>query len=251
VPFSELWHNVNELPAAKQGLIVARRAIEADDIAGLEAWAAENSAVINECGPWRCWNVTCGDIANNLLAFAAYFGKFDAMRVLLRHGADPNDRYDYEPLCYAAMAGHTQSIRILVDAGADVNGGRHGSRPLLFAAERAKLDAARLLLRLGADILYKNEDGQDAIDLSVSELDMYTGPPIPDENRIAMRDFLCDVLERGGWHRYYYEPRIQLLVLRELCKRKRAAPLSPACRYRYGVFDSKLPNKALWRVLEY
>ena len=93
--------------------------------------------------------MTCGDIANNLLAFAAYFGKFDAMRVLLRHGADPNDRYDYEPLCYAAMAGHTQSIRILVDAGADVNGGRHGSRPLLFAAERAKLDAARLLLRRG------------------------------------------------------------------------------------------------------
>ena len=54
VPFSELWHNVNELPAAKQGLIVARRAIEADDIAGLEAWAAENSAVINECGRRQC-----------------------------------------------------------------------------------------------------------------------------------------------------------------------------------------------------
>lgn len=54
MPFSELWHNVNELPAAKQGLIVARRAIEADDIAGLEAWAAENSAVINECGRRPC-----------------------------------------------------------------------------------------------------------------------------------------------------------------------------------------------------
>jgi ankyrin repeat protein len=56
---------------------------------------------------------------------AAKRGQFDAVRLLLEHGADPNAREAGDntyPLHWAAAHGHIGIVRELLDAGADVHG---------------------------------------------------------------------------------------------------------------------------------
>jgi len=56
---------------------------------------------------------------------AAQHGHLDIVRVLLRHGADPNAREvgdNTYPLHWAAAHGHTEIVRALLDAGGDVHG---------------------------------------------------------------------------------------------------------------------------------
>jgi ankyrin repeat protein len=58
---------------------------------------------------------------------AAARGHRDVVRLLLRHGADPNARDagdNASPLHFAAGGGHIEVVRLLLDAGADVHG--HG-----------------------------------------------------------------------------------------------------------------------------
>lgn len=51
---------------------------------------------------------------------AAFTGSLDTMGVLLRWKADPNvtDSRGFTPLMKAAMAGHTEAVRMLLNAGA-------------------------------------------------------------------------------------------------------------------------------------
>lgn len=56
---------------------------------------------------------------------AAKRGQFDAVRILLEHGADPNAREAGDntyPLHWAAAHGHIEIVRALLDAGGDVHG---------------------------------------------------------------------------------------------------------------------------------
>lgn len=80
----------------------------------------------------------------------------DSLRVmqeLLRGGADPNLRdfssYGWTPLIHATVLDCTNMIRVLVDAGGDVNApAADGSRPLHFVDHA---EVARCLLDAGAD----------------------------------------------------------------------------------------------------
>ena len=81
----------------------------------------------------------------------------DAVRVLLEHGADPNARQESDnalPLHFAASGGPLESVRLLLDAGSDVQGEGDDHRmdvigwATLFA--EARRDVVDLLVERGA-----------------------------------------------------------------------------------------------------
>ena len=81
----------------------------------------------------------------------------DAVRVLLEHGADPNARQESDnalPLHFAASGGPLESVRLLLDAGSDVQGDGDDHRmdvigwATLFA--EARRDVVDLLVERGA-----------------------------------------------------------------------------------------------------
>ena len=70
-------------------------------------------------------------------------------------------------LHFAAEAGSTEDIDVLIASGAKVNAvGDIGNTPLHSAALMGKVDAAKRLIELGADLMLKNELGQKAVDVA-------------------------------------------------------------------------------------
>lgn len=74
------------------------------------------------------------------------------MRLLVDNGADVNRQYAQRtPLMYAAMAGNTEAIRILVDGGAELNTKNDaGNTALMLACRKSWREAADLLAASGA-----------------------------------------------------------------------------------------------------
>jgi len=105
------------------------------------------------------------------LALAAYFGRPAAVQVLLEGGADVSatarNPMRVQPL-HAAVAGrHLDVVRVLVEAGADVNVHQHGGwTPLMGAAAHGDVETVDLLLAHGADPTATNESGRDAASLA-------------------------------------------------------------------------------------
>lgn len=118
------------------------------------------------------------------LMLAAYFRQEDngristeqheqALRMLLEAGADvENETYYYTPLAYAAYRGHERVIRILLERGADVDGGANGeyvayvNTPLMMAAIEGHERAALQLLRAGANARIRVHRGHTAAEFA-------------------------------------------------------------------------------------
>ena len=101
---------------------------------------------------------------------ALHTGPISLVRLILEHGADPNDtrsggrRVSYTepwapPLVLVAANGAiyefmdrhgVELVDLLIAHGADVNGTRHIGNPLNIASENGKIDMVRLLLDRGA-----------------------------------------------------------------------------------------------------
>jgi len=97
------------------------------------------------------------------LHFAAFFGKPEAARVLLEHGADvgawTRNAFANQPLHAAAAGRHIEVCRVLVAAGADVDARQHGGfTPLHEAAQHGDIELVELLLSAGADPAIRDSD---------------------------------------------------------------------------------------------
>ena len=84
------------------------------------------------------------------LRLAARFGRTAVVRLLLRHGADPEETVDDTgdtALYEAAKRGFADVVRAILESGADPD---HGA-PLVQAANNGYADVVRLLCQHGAD----------------------------------------------------------------------------------------------------
>jgi len=97
----------------------------------------------------------------------------EAVRILLDAGAQlENDAYNYTPLAYAAYNDRQRAMRYLIERGAQVdsdsfNRVTYTNTPLMMASIQGHREAVRTLLRAGADPLVRVQGGNTAREFAV------------------------------------------------------------------------------------
>jgi len=99
------------------------------------------------------------------LHLAAFFGGFEAAKLLIERGADVNARSTNAmanmPLHAAAAGSRTGIVQLLLEKGADPNAKQSGGwTPLHQAADRCDVEMVKLLLRFGADARIGQDSGK-------------------------------------------------------------------------------------------
>ena len=105
------------------------------------------------------------NVHNNALIEASLRGHFDTVRRLLDQGADINAKgiNGATALMMACWWGHVDIVRLLLDRGANVNGkGLDGYTALMEAARYGRLEIAELLLERGAHVNSRTAMGKTA-----------------------------------------------------------------------------------------
>lgn len=100
---------------------------------------------------------------------AAHRGDRETVEQYLdQYGADIIDKRDNinaRAITWAAYAGKTEIVDLLLERGADINAGGTNDKPALtWAADMGRRDVAKLLLDKGADIGVKDQSGETPLD---------------------------------------------------------------------------------------
>jgi ankyrin repeat protein len=104
----------------------------------------------------------------NLLSHAAYYGNVKTMRFLIMAGADMNGGGSQTdvPLVNASRNGQINAVKFLLDKGANPDiTQKIGETPLMSATRNGYTEIVQLLLSKGADIYIIGEDGT-ALDIA-------------------------------------------------------------------------------------
>jgi len=103
------------------------------------------------------------------------------------------------PLIFAVREGTFDSVKVLVDAKADVNQtSGDGSSPLLVAVLNGRYDIARYLIDQGANVRLANQKGWTPLYLAIKHRSNETGTvPVPPNADQAM-DFIKLILDLGA-----------------------------------------------------
>ena len=104
------------------------------------------------------------------LVTASFHGYVDVIRVLLDAGVDVDglDAFGNTALCTASRYGSVNGVRVLVEEGsADVDKtGEEGWTPLICASWAGEVDLVRVLLEAGADVGVRDPWGDTAADVA-------------------------------------------------------------------------------------
>ena len=100
------------------------------------------------------------------LMIAAFRGHKDIVRKLIARDAHVN-KPGWAPLHYAATGGHVEIIAILLEEHAFIDAeSPNKSTPLMMAAMYGSPESVRLLLQEGADPMMRNELGMTAVEFA-------------------------------------------------------------------------------------
>jgi ankyrin repeat protein len=136
---------------------------------------------------------------------AARDGRTDLIPVLVKQGADPNQRggvNGWTPLMHAIHKNQKGSVAALLDTGADVNGRSvDGSTALMMAAGYGYTDILNLLLDRGADAHAQMSDGTNALTFAVlgaPDIDRFTAVDCQGPTIKALIERAPDLQIRGS-----------------------------------------------------
>ncbi|AZV26152.1 hypothetical protein CT157_09075 [Pseudomonas syringae] len=104
---------------------------------------------------------------DTLLMLASYYGHVDAVQVLLKHNADPEQRNGngQSPIAGAAFKGDLAVVKALVAGGAQIEGASFDGRTaLMMAAMFNRVEIVDFLIDQGADPKAKDANGITALD---------------------------------------------------------------------------------------
>jgi ankyrin repeat protein len=100
------------------------------------------------------------------LMMAALKGDLAGAQLLLDHGAKL-DQPGWSPLHYAATGPEPKIVQLLLDRGATIDApSPNGSTPLMMASQYGSEDSVRLLLQRGADVRRRNQLDLTAVDFA-------------------------------------------------------------------------------------
>lgn len=106
--------------------------------------------------------------AGNPLAIAAWNGRASIVRILLDTGGVSQDDLSFIVIL-AASRGHVEVLRILINAGADIDiATGDGTTALMSAVRNERIDAARMLIDAGAAVNARTVDGTSPLMLSAT-----------------------------------------------------------------------------------
>jgi ankyrin repeat protein len=106
------------------------------------------------------------DLDESPLMIAALKGHLELVKKLIDRGADVN-KTGWTPLHYAASAGHLRVMELLLEQHAYIDAeSPNGTTPLMMAANYGTPAATKLLLEAGADPTLRNQVGMTAVDFA-------------------------------------------------------------------------------------
>ena len=123
--------------------------------------------VANTLIDWPKTNVEIRTVKDESpLMIAALKGHLELVKKLIDRGADIN-KTGWAPLHYAATTGQLAIMQLLLDQNAYIDAeSPNGTTPLMMAAHYGTPEAVKLLLAAGADPSLKNQLGMTAIDFA-------------------------------------------------------------------------------------
>ncbi|KAF8850915.1 ankyrin [Acephala macrosclerotiorum] len=95
--------------------------------------------------------------------------RIDILKRLISKDADPNTPGEGLPFVNAVRFEDRQRLRLLLDAGADVNKQIKGQSALTEACDRIMVENVKLLLERGADVDLMDEAGKSAMDIAANK----------------------------------------------------------------------------------
>ena len=106
------------------------------------------------------------------LGLASFFGHPDTVKLLIEKGADVNqpfrNAWQVQPLHSAVASRSLETVTYLLEQGADINAAQqHGFTPLHTAAQHGDADMIKLLLEHKADINAVTNAGETAMDIAL------------------------------------------------------------------------------------
>ena len=158
-----------------------------------------------------------------------------------------------------------EEAKILLDAGADPDAAGNenpydGFPPIFSYVDKThNLAMMRVLLANGADLALTNSSGED---VEAFARRMAAERWVSRNRFLAAADLIAEVKRAGSWKAYLKAPRVELVRLRSLCNRGRAAPPPDPILQRLfanvAASTSKpartrrpLPNGVFWHVLQF